>query len=766
MFRRIIIRKKPAWLVDESEPDSGRRRRSAEADSSSGPQRHPGDFGGQVLATLTMDQVPGSKDLADPSRVAVVMDVTEEELAGLRAGTMKIARGRVVPISFEDTWGALEGCLAERGFDRADVTAIAAGLADASRAEDFRRVHTECLRALPAPVVHTGAGLYLIGPGKPYLTYTSALAQGWADQGSAQFTNTQEFRGHAGTFAETITVPSGFRPQIGQGFDLVVSGDPADSPDNIILQGAGGGSVLVSTGPDHIEIRHLTIGDQFTSVGVSLSTYDARAVIADVKFKQPALNKISLLCTLAAEVRDCLFDCPAVTSYVIRFQAGFNTLLRTHVISGGTGVLSLVGAGDTGGGIDVQACRFQTAGRALFIQARSARIRILNSGFFGCSAVLLMDSSLGARIEIVNCAAKDTAPTGHILELPQNPERTSLHTGPELVLKRNYWDGVDEVGAAGFATCNVIAKTHAEILAFNQVDHEGDVLNVDPEWTDPANGDFSTAEGSPLRGAGIGSLVPTDYLATAFDPETPDVGPWSSGLLPTAVVDRPSITSATDDETGTSATLVLAAVDPADELAVWYRKRNYYPWTVFPTPRTGSGTLQVTDLELASYVFQCIASRGGVTSLPSDTKASLVSDGVVDVEVMFRDLVLADATVKALLGIRYYASAAPQPPRLPYVVAMKVSDVPFHSLARAEGKSVARIQLDMFAATYEETRALAEAIRLAVDGYDSQTVHGSDELEVRAEDERDGAQERSPGAALGFFWRMQDYLVTHNTSLA
>jgi len=92
----------------------------------------------------------------------------------------------------------------------------------------------------------------------------------------------------------------------------------------------------------------------------------------------------------------------------------------------------------------------------------------------------------------------------------------------------------------------------------------------------------------------------------------------------------PTISSAVDDETGTSATLTLTANNDSNLLYVYYRTTTDTAWTAFATPRTGSGDLQVTGLDEYRYEFIAL-EKSHLTSewsLPSNAAFVRVTSGL------------------------------------------------------------------------------------------------------------------------------------------
>jgi len=90
--------------------------------------------------------------------------------------------------------------------------------------------------------------------------------------------------------------------------------------------------------------------------------------------------------------------------------------------------------------------------------------------------------------------------------------------------------------------------------------------------------------------------------------------------------DRPQITAAADDETGSSATLTVTAGDAGDEVSFEYRLAGG-SWATFGSTLTGSGQKQITGLTAGVHEFLPIAEQGGSVSKPGDPIRCLVSDG-------------------------------------------------------------------------------------------------------------------------------------------
>lgn len=76
---------------------------------------------------------------------------------------------------------------------------------------------------------------------------------------------------------------------------------------------------------------------------------------------------------------------------------------------------------------------------------------------------------------------------------------------------------------------------------------------------------------------------------------------------------------------------------------------------------------------------------------------------------------LADAVVSGLVANRIYALVSPPGAPVPLITYQRISAIPINSLRGASGVVQARIQVDCWAATYEQAKDLAQAVRAALD---------------------------------------------------
>lgn len=87
------------------------------------------------------------------------------------------------------------------------------------------------------------------------------------------------------------------------------------------------------------------------------------------------------------------------------------------------------------------------------------------------------------------------------------------------------------------------------------------------------------------------------------------------------------------------------------------------------------------------------------------------------------------ALIGAIVDERAYPVAAPDSPVAPYLTYHRVSAVPQNVMAGNGGNPLmnTRLQIDVYAATYAEAQAKAEAIRAALRGWAIQNVTNSEQ---------------------------------------
>ena len=88
---------------------------------------------------------------------------------------------------------------------------------------------------------------------------------------------------------------------------------------------------------------------------------------------------------------------------------------------------------------------------------------------------------------------------------------------------------------------------------------------------------------------------------------------------------------------------------------------------------------------------------------------------MADIETGIYAHLYADATVLALVSTRIYPLAVPQTGSFPAITYQRISGSHVRSHSGPSGLSVARYQLTCWASTYAGAKALAEAVREAMD---------------------------------------------------
>lgn len=133
----------------------------------------------------------------------------------------------------------------------------------------------------------------------------------------------------------------------------------------------------------------------------------------------------------------------------------------------------------------------------------------------------------------------------------------------------------------------------------------------------------------------------------------------------------------------------------------------------------------------------------------------------MSIETDIVDVLEADAAVIGLLGAppntRIYPEILPQDPAYPAVTYFRVDTHRERGLSGPCGYARPRFQFDVWATGYGSKRAVADAIRRALDGFQSAAI-GSSSL-IDESDEPAGPDIASAGTTL--YRVRQDYLIGH-----
>lgn len=119
-------------------------------------------------------------------------------------------------------------------------------------------------------------------------------------------------------------------------------------------------------------------------------------------------------------------------------------------------------------------------------------------------------------------------------------------------------------------------------------------------------------------------------------------------------------------------------------------------------------------------------------------------------------LLLGSSTVTNLVGNKVFPQSIEQGVKIPALVVTRISGAPLYADDGEVGLSSPRIQIDCYAKTYTETKALADIVRTLLSAFDG-TVGGTVIQFATLEDERD---DREAATASEFPFRIiQDFIV-------
>lgn len=86
-------------------------------------------------------------------------------------------------------------------------------------------------------------------------------------------------------------------------------------------------------------------------------------------------------------------------------------------------------------------------------------------------------------------------------------------------------------------------------------------------------------------------------------------------------------------------------------------------------------------------------------------------------EEQFLALLTGSAAVTAMAGNRINFGSNVQKAPYPRIVMFTISDNENHTMRGPDGLSVGRVQIDIYALTYEQAKQLSRAVRAVLDGY-------------------------------------------------
>lgn len=113
-------------------------------------------------------------------------------------------------------------------------------------------------------------------------------------------------------------------------------------------------------------------------------------------------------------------------------------------------------------------------------------------------------------------------------------------------------------------------------------------------------------------------------------------------------------------------------------------------------------------------------------------------------EAVIRNRLVTDAGVSALVGSKVYPVLAPAEASLPFVTWRRIAVQRSQSLSGPSGTPFVTLSVDVFAVTYEAARELADAIRIALDGWGG-TFQNTVVANVSLDNESDGFAQLAGG---------------------
>lgn len=105
-------------------------------------------------------------------------------------------------------------------------------------------------------------------------------------------------------------------------------------------------------------------------------------------------------------------------------------------------------------------------------------------------------------------------------------------------------------------------------------------------------------------------------------------------------------------------------------------------------------------------------------------------------EAVLRSALVSNTSVTAMVSARIYPLLAPKTASLPFITWRRSGISREQSLAGPIGVPTVSVEMQSFAATYEDVRELADRVRLVLDGYGG-TVNNVEVKNVSLENESD-----------------------------
>lgn len=105
-------------------------------------------------------------------------------------------------------------------------------------------------------------------------------------------------------------------------------------------------------------------------------------------------------------------------------------------------------------------------------------------------------------------------------------------------------------------------------------------------------------------------------------------------------------------------------------------------------------------------------------------------------EAVLRTALVSQTSVTTMVGSRVYPILAPKTAGLPFIVWRRSGISREHTLAGPMGVPNVSVEMQIYGATYEDVRELADRVRVVLDGYGG-TVNNTEVKHVSLENEVD-----------------------------
>lgn len=305
------------------------------------------------------------------------------------------------------------------------------------------------------------------------------------------------------------------------------------------------------------------------------------------------------------------------------------------------------------------------------------------------------------------------------------------------------------------------------------------ILSADP-FVAGGSGNFAlnttAGAGEACRAAGLPGTFPAGTTIGYPDMGAAQHQDSGGGGSPPAT---PSLSVADNgDGTGAVATISGSTAGASNTVqAVSLSASGSVSWTDFG-PRTGDGT-QALALSDGRYLAIAVSAAGGLDSAPSSPFEFYVTGGsgnTPSVRAALYSFLSSQASITALVGSRIFPIKVPQGQPRPAIVYRRMpakgGDQRFpeeeghaHDLSGSAGYAAASFKIDCLGDKYSDADQLANALRLALDGVNQDTVAGVTLLSALIDDELDDFDEPIDGSDSGVFVVSTLYRIAYDEAV-